>query len=84
MNADEALTLRTAEARDLDAIGALFLAAWERAYWGDPESEPAIASRHYGPAFYQGYERELSEGPNAAIRHKLYLLYLLLVMKKKF
>ena len=34
MNADEALTLRTAEARDLDAVSALFLAAWERAYRG--------------------------------------------------
>ena len=54
---------------------------WERAYWGDPESEPAIANQHYGEAFYQGYGRELTAGENAAIRHKLYLIYLLLVMK---
>jgi aminoglycoside phosphotransferase (APT) family kinase protein len=54
---------------------------WERAYWGDPESEPAIAIQHYGDPFFQGYERALTQGRSAAIRHKMYLIYLLLVMK---
>ncbi|HBY08748.1 MAG TPA: hypothetical protein DEH22_13565 [Chloroflexi bacterium] len=54
---------------------------WERAYWGDPESEPSIAIRMYGEAFYQGYGRELAPSQNAATRRKLYQLYLLLVMK---
>ena len=54
---------------------------WERAYWGDPESEPPLAVRFYGPAFYQGYGKDLADTPEAAIRHKMYHLYLLLVMK---
>lgn len=54
---------------------------WERAYLGDPESEPAIATQHYGPTFYKRYGRELGQGRKAAIRHKLYRLYLLLVMQ---
>jgi fructosamine-3-kinase len=54
---------------------------WERAYWGDPESEPAIAAKFYGPAFFVGYGKELSDDLNAVIRHKMYSLFLLLVMK---
>jgi fructosamine-3-kinase len=54
---------------------------WERAYWGDPESEPPLAVRFYGPAFYQGYGKDLTDTPEAAIRRKMYNLYLLLVMK---
>jgi fructosamine-3-kinase len=54
---------------------------WERAYWGDPESEPALATQHYGSAFFRGYGQPLTKSQNAAIRHKLYQIYLLLVMK---
>ena len=54
---------------------------WERAYWGDPESEPAIAAKFYGPDFFMGYGEELTDNPNAVIRHKMYSLFLLLVMK---
>lgn len=50
---------------------------WERAYWGDPESESAIATNYYGPAVFQGYGRPLPKGRNAAIRHKMYQIYLL-------
>lgn len=34
MNAGEGIALRTADARDLDAVSALFLATWEDAYRG--------------------------------------------------
>jgi fructosamine-3-kinase len=54
---------------------------WERAYWGDSESEPAIAIQYFGKPFYQGYGRELTTTPSAAVRHKMYHIYLLLVMK---
>jgi len=53
---------------------------WERACWADPESEPAIASSFYGPAFFQGFGQDLSQGVNAEIRRCMYGLYLLLVM----
>jgi aminoglycoside phosphotransferase (APT) family kinase protein len=53
---------------------------WERAFWGDPESEPAIAASYYGADFFNGLGRELTKGPKAAIRHCLYGLYLSLVM----
>lgn len=53
---------------------------WERALWGDPDFETAVACRFYGPAFYQGYGKSLAErGPEAA-RQSLYRLFLWLVL----
>ena len=53
---------------------------WERALWGDPDFETAVACRFYGPAFYQGYGKPLAErGPEAA-RQSLYRLFLWLVL----
>ncbi len=54
---------------------------WERAYWGDPESESPMAVGFYSPAFYEGYGKPLSGGPEAARRRQLYALYLFLVME---
>jgi aminoglycoside phosphotransferase (APT) family kinase protein len=54
---------------------------WERAYWGDPESESPMAVGFYSPAFYAGYGKPLTEGRNAARRRQLYALYLFLVME---
>jgi len=53
---------------------------WERAFWGDPESEPSIAISHYGAEFFLGYGSSLSEGVPAETRRCMYVVYLLLVM----
>jgi aminoglycoside phosphotransferase (APT) family kinase protein len=53
---------------------------WERALWGDPDMETAVACRFYGPAFYEGYGKELSTAGPEAVRQRLYRLYLWLVM----
>jgi aminoglycoside phosphotransferase (APT) family kinase protein len=53
---------------------------WERAFWGDPESEPMIAASYFGPEFFAGLGQPLSQGTNAQTRHCMYGLYLLLVM----
>ena len=53
---------------------------WERAFWGDPEAETAICCKFYGPAFFEGYGRNMLEGENATIRQCMYRLYLWLVM----
>jgi aminoglycoside phosphotransferase (APT) family kinase protein len=53
---------------------------WERAYWGDPESELPMVLRPRGAPWFGGYGRELSEGRAAAVRHCMYRLYLWLVM----
>ena len=53
---------------------------WERALWGDPDFETAVAGRFYGPSFYKGYGKQLAElGPEAA-RQSLYRLFLWLVL----
>jgi fructosamine-3-kinase len=49
---------------------------WERALWGDPDVETAVACRFYGPAFFDGYGKQLAEQGNEAIRQSLYRLYL--------
>jgi aminoglycoside phosphotransferase (APT) family kinase protein len=53
---------------------------WERAFWGDPESEPMIAASYFGPEFFAGLGQPLSQGTKAETRHCMYGLYLLLVM----
>jgi fructosamine-3-kinase len=53
---------------------------WERAFWGDPESELPMVLRPRGSPWFQGYGKELAEGKDAAIRHCMYRLYLWLVM----
>jgi aminoglycoside phosphotransferase (APT) family kinase protein len=53
---------------------------WERALWGDPDMETAVACRFYGPSFYQGYGKQLSDSGPEAVRQSLYRLYLWLVM----
>ena len=53
---------------------------WERALWGDPDFETAVACRFYGPAFYQGYGKPLAEHGPEAIRQSLYRLFLWLVL----
>jgi fructosamine-3-kinase len=53
---------------------------WERAFWGDPDCETPVAGRFYGPSFYKGYGKELSENGPAAIRQSLYRIYLWLVL----
>jgi aminoglycoside phosphotransferase (APT) family kinase protein len=53
---------------------------WERALWGDPDIETAVACRFYGPTFFEGYGKQLAtEGP-AAIRQSLYRIYLWLAL----
>ena len=53
---------------------------WERSLWGDPDIETAVACRFYGPAFFEGYGKQLADqGPEAA-RQSLYRLYLWLVL----
>ena len=53
---------------------------WERALWGDPDIETAVACSFYGPAFFEGYGKQLADrGPEAA-RQSLYRLYLWLVL----
>jgi fructosamine-3-kinase len=53
---------------------------WERAFWGDPDMETAVACRFYSPAFYEGYGKQLAESGPDAVRVSLYRLYLWLVM----
>lgn len=53
---------------------------WERALWGDPDFETAVACRFYSPPFYEGYGKPLSETGPEAVRQSLYRLYLWLVM----
>ncbi|MGC9469430.1 MAG: phosphotransferase family protein [Anaerolineae bacterium] len=53
---------------------------WERALWGDPDMETAVACRFYGPAFYEGYGKQLADHGPEAVRQSLYRLYLWLVM----
>ena len=53
---------------------------WERALWGDPDFETAVAGRFYGPAFFEGYGKQLAEEGPAAIRQSLYRIYLWLVL----
>jgi aminoglycoside phosphotransferase (APT) family kinase protein len=53
---------------------------WERALWGDPDMETAVACRFYGPSFYEGYGKQLSSSGPEAVRQSLYRLYLWLVM----
>jgi len=53
---------------------------WERAFWGDPESETAMCCKFYGQAFFDGYGQDLISGKNALIRQCMYRLYLWLVM----
>ena len=53
---------------------------WERALWGDPDFETAVACRFYGPAFYEGYGKPLAETGSEAIRQSLYRLYLWLIL----
>jgi aminoglycoside phosphotransferase (APT) family kinase protein len=53
---------------------------WERAFWGDPDMETAVACRFYGPAFYEGYGKQLADTGPDAVRQSLYRLYLWLVM----
>jgi len=49
---------------------------WERALWGDPDAETAVACRFYGPTFFTGYGKQLAEHGPEAIRQSLYRLYL--------
>ncbi len=49
---------------------------WERALWGDPDIETAVACRFYGPAFFEGYGKQLADLGPEAIRQSLYRLYL--------
>jgi fructosamine-3-kinase len=53
---------------------------WERAFWGDPESELPMVLRPRGAPWFQGYGKELAKGKDASIRHCMYRLYLWLVM----
>ena len=48
----------------------------ERALWGDPDMETALACRFYAPAFYEGYGKQLAETGPEAIRQSLYRLLL--------
>lgn len=59
---------------------------WERALWGDPDMETAVACGFYGPAFYEGYgQARVDDAPEAAspvaVRQSLYRLYLWLIME---
>lgn len=53
---------------------------WERALWGDPDFETAVSCRFYGPAFYEGYGKQLADRGPEAVRQSLYRLYLWLVL----
>ena len=53
---------------------------WERAYWGDPESELPMVLRPRGAPWFEGYGKEMAEGKDADVRHCMYRLYLWLVM----
>jgi aminoglycoside phosphotransferase (APT) family kinase protein len=58
---------------------------WERALWGDPDMETAVACGFYGPAFYEGYgHARVEDAPGSArpvaVRQSLYRLYLWLIM----
>jgi aminoglycoside phosphotransferase (APT) family kinase protein len=53
---------------------------WERAYWGDPESELPMVLLPRGAPWFEGYGKEMAEGRDADIRHCMYRLYLWLVM----
>jgi hypothetical protein len=56
------------------------LTDWERAYWGDPESELPMVLRPRGSPWFEGYGRELAPGKAASVRHCMYRLCLWLVM----
>jgi aminoglycoside phosphotransferase (APT) family kinase protein len=53
---------------------------WERAFWGDPEAETAMCCKFYGPAFFEGYGRNLLAGDSAVIRQYMYRMFLWLIM----
>jgi len=53
---------------------------WERALWGDPDIETAVACRFYGPNFFEGYGKQLAEEGPEAVRQSLYRIYLWLAL----
>jgi fructosamine-3-kinase len=53
---------------------------WERALWGDPDIETAVACRFYGPTFFEGYGKQLATDGSEAIRQSLYRIYLWLAL----
>ena len=53
---------------------------WERALWGDPDIETAVSCTFYGPAFFEGYGKQLADSRPEAVRQSLYRLYLRLIL----